>query len=88
MEEIVGNRLDKNRVELVLSQIEKVIATDAFSENYEDCAKLRDIKVLLNQYLKKELSFYDINENLLFAEKRLSIIMHCLFNKAEQNRMK
>ena len=49
--EIMKNK--PNEVRLVLSKIDEILAKDLKNEDYEDCARLRDMKEPLNKFLTK-----------------------------------
>jgi len=88
MQEKIKERKEIIEVELVLSQIERVILQNADTENYEDCARLKKIKVSLNLYLKNKLTFEEIKEDLLFGKQKFGAVMIDVMNKAEQQRNK
>lgn len=59
-------------VKLALSQMDKMLDQDLFTENYEDCAKLRDAKISLNAFLDGTKTYDDIKDDLSFANQKIS----------------
>lgn len=79
--EIINNR--PNEVRLVISKIDEILAKDLKNEDYEDCARLRDIKELLNKFLTNELQYNDIKADLSFAKEKIGGLINDAITKAK-----
>ncbi len=69
-------------VKLALSKIDEMLDKNVATENYEDCAKLRDAKISLNGFLDGTKTYDDIKDELSFAKQKISdLISDSLKNK-------
>jgi len=82
--EIMKNK--PNEVRLVLSKIDEILAKDLKNEDYEDCARLRDMKEPLNKFLKNELQYNDIKEDLSFANEKIGGLINDAILKAKNKK--
>lgn len=79
--EIMKNK--PNEVRLVLSKIDEILAKDLKNEDYEDCARLRDMKEPLNKFLTNELQYNDIKDDLSFANEKIGGLINDAISKAK-----
>lgn len=79
--EIMKNK--PNEVRLVLSKIDEILAKDLKNEDYEDCTRLRDMKEPLNKFLKNELQYNDIKDDLSFANEKIGGLINDAISKAK-----
>ncbi|WP_396188501.1 hypothetical protein [Flavobacterium sp.] len=83
--EIMKNK--PNEVRLVLSKIDEILAKDIKNEDYEDCARLRDMKEPLNKFLINELQYNDIKDDLSFANGKIGgLINDAISNAKNKNK--
>jgi len=55
------------------------------NEDYEDCARLRDMKEPLNKFLINKLQYNDINDDLSFANEKIGGLINDAISKAKNN---
>jgi hypothetical protein len=79
--EIMKNK--PNEVRLVLSKIDEILAKDLKNEDYEDCARLRDMKEPLNKFLTNKLQYKDIKDDLSFANEKIGGLINDAISKAK-----
>ena len=80
------NEIMKNKpheVRLVLSKIDEILAKDLKNEDYEDCARLRDMKEPLNKFLTNELQYNDIKDDLSFANEKIGGLINDAISKSK-----
>lgn len=74
-----------NEVRLVLSKIDEILAKDLKNEDFEDCARLRDMKEKLNKFLTNELQYNDIEDDLSFAYEKIGGLINDAISEAKNN---
>jgi hypothetical protein len=79
--EIMKNK--PNEVRHVLSKIDEILAKDLKNEDYEDCARLRDMKDPFNKFLINELQYKDIKDDLSFANEKIGGLINDAISKAK-----
>lgn len=77
------NKIDemhRKNVEIVISKINDLLNRDITEENYEDCARLRDLVPKFEAYLKNNY-YKEINDDLEFANSKITIIFKDAMSK-------
>jgi hypothetical protein len=89
-EELYRNIIEQRpkEVELVLSKIEEMLNKDLENEDYEDCARLRDMREPFKMFLKNELQYDDVKDNLSFAKQKLGDLINDAISKAKNKKNK
>lgn len=82
--EIMKNK--PNEVRLVLSKIDEILAKDLKNEDYEDCARLRDMREPFNKFLINELQYNDIKDDLSFANEKIGGLIKDAILKAKNKK--
>lgn len=72
-------------VKLVLSKIDEMLNKDISTEDYEDCVRLRDAKILFNDFLDGTKTYDNIKDELSFANQKLGGLISDAFKKAKNS---
>jgi hypothetical protein len=65
------NKNELKEVELALSKIDEILEKSQTAEEYEDCAKLRDAKLSLQQHLDGKKERKEIKDELYFVNQKI-----------------
>ena len=81
------DEMRRKNVELVISQINDLLNRDITDENYEDCARLRDLLPKFEAFLRN-VTFNEIKDDLEFANSKITILFKDAMSKAKNKRKK
>ncbi len=68
-----------SQVRLMLSKIDEMLKKDLSKEKYEDCARF-------NKFLRNEIPFEEIKEDLSFAGDKLNGLIDDAITKSKKNK--
>jgi hypothetical protein len=65
------DKIHRKEVELVIAKINELLDLDVAKENYEDCARLKDIVTKFEAFLKN-VFYNEIKDDLEFANSKIT----------------